>query len=96
VKIGALISGQCIEVLHIVSGGTQNELLNQFTVNATGLQVVTGPIKTTVSGSAAGQLIVRGELGSIAQVRQVIVCMGVTKTYQPQHSWTDVFQRIKL
>src|SRR5690606_2110674 len=40
-KIG-VISGQTVDVVHIVGGGTQNELLNQFTANATGKTVITG------------------------------------------------------
>ena len=32
-----------IEVIHIVGGGSQNELLNQFTANACGCPVVAGP-----------------------------------------------------
>ncbi len=30
------VSGQPVDVIHIVGGGIQNELLNQMTANATG------------------------------------------------------------
>ena len=42
------VAHQPVSVLHIVCGGTQNQLLNQLTANATGLPVVTGPIEATV------------------------------------------------
>src|SRR6185369_16121452 len=41
------LSGTPVEVLHVVGGGTQNELLNQFTANACGRLVVTGPVEAT-------------------------------------------------
>ncbi len=34
------LSGEAVEVVHIVGGGTKNELLNQFTANACGCPVV--------------------------------------------------------
>jgi rhamnulokinase len=87
------ISGQVVDVLHIIGGGTQNELLNQFAADATGIPVVTGPIEATVLGNAAVQLIALGELENIAQARQIIAEMGVTKVYEPQHTaqWTDAY-----
>src|SRR6185436_4387051 len=40
-----------LEVLHIVGGGSRNELLNQFTANATGIQVFAGPVEATALGN---------------------------------------------
>src|SRR5262249_29689115 len=37
------ISGQTVDVIHIVGGGTQNTLLNQLTADSTGIPVVAGP-----------------------------------------------------
>ncbi len=77
------ISGQPIGVIHIVGGGAQNQLLNQFTADATGIPVIAGPTEATVLGNAAVQLIALGELGSIADARQIIARMNVTQDYQP-------------
>ncbi len=77
------IAGQSIDALHIVGGGTQNELLNQLTADALGLPVTTGPAEATVLGNAAVQFIALGDLASIAQARQMIADMDVTKTYAP-------------
>lgn len=90
------ISNRIIEVIHIVGGGTQNELLNQFTANATGKTVITGPIEATVLGNAAVQFIASGELENIEQARQLMAESGVTKTYQPENSerWQEAYQNL--
>lgn len=42
---------QPVERLHIVGGGSKNELLNRLTEEATGLQVLTGPAEATGMGN---------------------------------------------
>lgn len=90
------ISGQAIDVLHIVGGGTQNELLNQFTANATGKIVITGPIEATVVGNASVQFIASGELENIAQARQIIAEMDITQSYQAQDisKWEMAYEKL--
>ncbi len=90
------ISGQDIKAIHIVGGGGQNELLNQFTADAAGIPVVAGPIEATVLGNAAVQLIALGELDNVSQARQIIADMGVTRTYQPVSSawWDEAYQQL--
>ncbi len=89
------ISAQPIEIVHIVGGGTQNELLNQLTADAAGIPVAAGPIEATVFGNAAVQLIACGELGSIAEARQIIADMNVTRLYQPTPGdfWDSAVER---
>jgi len=90
------IAGQEVEVIHIVGGGTQNTLLNQFTADATGMTVITGPIEATVLGNAAVQLIALGDLGSVADARQIVASMGVTQIYESQRSaqWDAAYGRL--
>ncbi|MFW5772985.1 MAG: rhamnulokinase [Phototrophicaceae bacterium] len=90
------VSGQAIDTIHIVGGGTKNTLLNQLTADATGIPVVTGPVEATVLGNAVIQLIALGELANVAEARQLIAGMGVTETYQPHPSdrWQDHLQRL--
>lgn len=94
------VSGQAIDVIHIVGGGSQNTLLNQLTADATGIPVVTGPIEATVLGNAVVQLIALGELTNVAEARRLIAEMGVTHTYEPQRDpkladrWHEQYQRL--
>src|SRR5207245_1697918 len=45
------LTGTKIETLHIVGGGSQNQLLNQFTANAAARPVLAGPVEATVLGN---------------------------------------------
>jgi rhamnulokinase len=89
------VSEQPVDVIHIVGGGIQNELLNQMTANATGRPVIAGPIEATVIGNALVQLIALGELSDIAEGRQLVAHMDSWKRYEPQESaaWEEAYQR---
>jgi rhamnulokinase len=80
------VTGSTIEVLHLVGGGIQNELLCQFTADATGRKVITGPIEATASGNILMQAKAAGQLKSIAEARQVIRNSFEMKEYQPQNT----------
>lgn len=80
-----------IDVLHIVGGGTQNELLNQLTADATGKTVVTGPIEATVIGNVLMQALAAGQIDSLKTGRQRVADSFETKTYTPRDgdAWAD-------
>ena len=66
------LTGTKIEVLHIVGGGAQNKLLNQFAANASGRTVLAGPVEATVFGNVLVQARSNGEIRSLADIRSVI------------------------
>ncbi len=45
-----------VECLHIIGGGSQNNLLNRLTEEATGLKVLTGPVEATAIGNIKLQI----------------------------------------
>jgi rhamnulokinase len=49
------LSGQVSEVIHIVGGGCQNELLCQLTADLSGRPVLSGPVEATALGNVAVQ-----------------------------------------
>ena len=49
------LSGQPVEVVHIVGGGCQNALLCQLTADLSGRPVLAGPIEATALGNLAVQ-----------------------------------------
>ena len=90
------LSDKEANVLHIVGGGTQNQLLNQFSADATGLPVVTGPIEATVIGNALVQLIALGELRDLAEGRQLVSNSFSLDHYQPANDprWDATFAQL--
>ena len=82
---------QPIDVLHIVGGGIQNELLNQLTANATGKTVITGPIEATVIGNVLMQAVAAGQIDSLSAGRKIVADSFASKTYTPQdaRAWAD-------
>jgi rhamnulokinase len=85
------------KVVHIVGGGCKNELLNQFTSDATGLSVIAGPDEATAVGNvmvqAMGLGIIRGLDVAIPLVRQAFSI----KIYRPMNVrlWEKQYGRFK-
>ena len=83
-----------ITVVHIVGGGTQNRLLNQFTANATGRPVVTGPVEATAIGNILMQMLAVGQINALSEGRDIVRRSFPVETYQPEDSgaWQDAYQ----
>ena len=79
------LQGKPVEILHIVGGGAQNKLLNQLTADATGKNVVAGPIEATAIGNIVMQAIGTGYLKSIDEAREIIRSSFEIKTYYPEN-----------
>ncbi len=65
-------SGKKADVIHVIGGGSQNELLNELTAKATGLSVVAGPVEATALGNALAQLIALGEIKNFEEGRSMV------------------------
>ena len=89
-------TGKSLTQLHIVGGGTQNELLNQMTADSTGCEVIAGPIEATGVGNLVVQMIASGELGSLGDARQLIADSFERKRYEPRQTpqWDDAYGRM--
>lgn len=85
------LTGETIEVLHIVGGGTQNQLLNQLAADAAGKRVITGPVEATVLGSVLMQAKAGGRITSLARGRKIIAQSFDVKEYVPKQTakWND-------
>ncbi|MCH8294494.1 rhamnulokinase [Candidatus Poribacteria bacterium] len=84
-----------INVIHIVGGGSRNRLLCQFTADATGVPVVTGPTEATAIGNVMVQAIAVGLIDSISDAREIIRESFEVETYEPQDSdrWEEAYDR---
>ena len=61
-----------VDVVHIVGGGTRNELLCQLTADACGLPVVAGPAEATALGNVLVQARAHGLVGDRADMRALV------------------------
>jgi rhamnulokinase len=91
-----LIDGP-LETIHIVGGGTQNELLCQMTADACNRRVVTGPIEATAIGNAMMQAVAHGSVSSIAEAREVIRNSFSMNEYVPTDPdpWDEAYNRFE-
>lgn len=80
------VTGREFETIHIIGGGSRNELLCQFTADATGLEVVAGPVEAAVIGNALVQLCAIGELASLAEGREIVSRLKELRRYEPRLS----------
>jgi rhamnulokinase len=85
------LTGNRIEVLHIVGGGSRNKWLNMFTANAANRTVVAGPVEATVLGNLLVQARSHGEIRSLGDIRSVIRASSEVTQYEPTQasSWQD-------
>lgn len=77
-----------IDTLHVIGGGSRNDLLNQFTANAIGIPVIAGPSEATAMGNILMQSIAAGQADSVATMRQNISKSIPLKRYEPQDAET--------
>ena len=90
------LGGTRIEQIHIVGGGSQSELLNQFTADACQRAVQAGPIEATALGNLLVQVRSQGELSSLSEIREVVRASSAVKTYQPREAdrWEEAAGRL--
>src|SRR5215216_6197763 len=66
------LSGKRLAVIHIIGGGSRNHLLNQFTADATGCEVIAGPVEATAIGNILMQAIGLQHLSSLEEGRALV------------------------
>jgi rhamnulokinase len=72
--------------IHVVGGGARNDLLCRWTAEASGLPVLVGPEEATLLGNLLVQAICLGEIGSIADARDVVRASFAPGVHEPTAS----------
>jgi rhamnulokinase len=87
--------GRHQEVIHVVGGGSQNELLCQFTADACNRPVLAGPVEATAIGNLLVQAVGLRLLGSLVDAREVVRRSFELRTYEPRNSqaWDEPYAR---
>jgi len=83
-------TGRTFRKIHLIGGGSRNQLLNQFTAEATGLTVYAGPEEATSAGNVLVQALASGLLKDRSELRMVIKQSFEIKEFKPQNPdlWT--------
>lgn len=90
------LCGKQLNPIHIIGGGTKNHLLSQFTANATGRRVITGPVEATAIGNVLMQAIGLGHLNSLAEARTVVRNSFEVEEYHPgnREGWDEAYEKL--
>ena len=98
VRAAAELSGRQVEVIHIVGGGSRNELLCQLTADACGLPVLAGPVEASALGNVLVQARTLGaQLPDLEAMRALVAGTHHVRRYEPQgHSadWRSAEARV--
>ena len=89
------VLGRKIAVIHIVGGGTQNELLNQMTADACARPVIAGPVEATAIGNILVQAMATGDVKNLDEARAIVRASFDVKRYEPADTkrWDDAYGR---
>ena len=74
-----------IDKLHIIGGGSANNLMNQWTADAIGLPVVAGPTEATAIGNVMIQAQAAGMVADRWEMRAMIAKAFAVKTFYPEN-----------
>jgi rhamnulokinase len=87
VRDAARLSGQPVEVVHLVGGGARNSLLCQLTADACEVPVLAGPIEATALGNVLIQARARGLIaGDLETLRALVRETQDIRRYVPRTS----------
>ncbi len=84
-----------IDRLHVIGGGSRNNLLNQFTCNAVGVPVTAGPSEGTALGNIMLQAKAFGLVGTMQEMRDMIATSIELSEFQPADAdeWAAAYEK---
>jgi len=90
VRTAADLAGAAVDVVHVVGGGSQNEVLCQLTADACGVPVLAGPVEA----AALGNVLVQGralgaDLPDLAAMRDLVARSYDVRRFEPQDGGLD-------
>ncbi len=78
------LRGRSFTRLHVVGGGSQNQLLNQLCADACGIPVLAGPVEASTLGNIGCQLMALDELPDVDAFRQTVAHCHPLATFTPE------------
>lgn len=91
------VFGSPLQGVHIVSGGSQAEMLCRFTADASGLPVYAGPVEATAIGNMLSQLVAVGAVSGTEEGREIVRRSYEIVTYEPlrDKKWDAALHRLQ-
>lgn len=88
-------TGKTYRHIHMVGGGTKDNLLCSMTAASTGSRIIAGPIEATALGNIAVQLMAQGDIKDIWEARRVIANSFEPIIYEPSDTakWDKAYER---
>jgi rhamnulokinase len=84
------IASRDVDVLHVIGGGSQNELLCQLTADACGVPVLAGPVEASALGNVLVQARALGEpFPKLDAMRALVRSTHSLRRYDPQGKPAD-------
>jgi rhamnulokinase len=89
------IRGRPVRAVHVIGGGSRNDLLCRFTAEAVGLPVLAGPAEATAIGNILVQAMATGLLAAPADIRSVVRGSIEIRAYEPggATTWREAYGR---
>ncbi|MCA1223503.1 rhamnulokinase [Streptomyces sp. 8L] len=98
-RTAAELADREVRVVHLVGGGSRNELLCRLTADATGLPVVAGPAEATALGNVLVQARAHGLVADVRAMRELVADSQPLRTYEPsgtERAWSAAAARVGL
>jgi rhamnulokinase len=90
VRQAGALSGRTVEVVHVVGGGAQNDLLCRLTASACGLPVVVGPVEAAAVGNVLVQARALGaDVAGLAAMRALVRATHELGRHEPDEIEAD-------
>ncbi|MDX1978748.1 MAG: rhamnulokinase family protein [Bryobacteraceae bacterium] len=89
----AELTGRRLTRIHIVGGGSRNQVLNRFVAGATGRPVYAGPAEATAAGNILVQAMGAGLLKNLEEARAMVTASFPVTIIEPgsQSAWDEAY-----
>ena len=81
--------------LHVIGGGSRNNMMNQFAANAVNAEVIAGPEEATSIGNAMVQIAAEEGISSLSDLRSLLISSLPPQRFSPNPSeraaWEDAY-----
>ena len=93
------LTGEKLEVLSVVGGGSKDKALTQMTADATGMTIYAGPTESTSFGNVLMQLKAAGDISNLKEGRAIVDASVKPQIYTPQKEssrmWRDALENFQ-